>query len=78
MSYKKKRLLVPVSKLAEFADDPEAFRKNLGRVRDPTAAAAGTKAHQNCVKPRKTGPRIGKAIAFVAIAVAIALFLLAH
>lgn len=71
MSYKKKRLLVPVSKLAEFADDPDAFRKHLGRVRYP-------RAHQNRVRPRETGPRIGKAIAFVTIAVAIALFLLAH
>lgn len=73
MSRSKPREMVPVSKLAEFADNPEVFRKTRGAVRDPKAAAAGTKAHQDRVRSSHNGRRLVTAVLFVAIVVIVVL-----
>lgn len=67
MGRRKPRKRVPVSKLAEFADNPAAFRKTRGRVRDPKAAAAGVQAHKNRVRSRNNGSRLLTTIALAAI-----------
>jgi hypothetical protein len=67
MSRSKPRKNVSVSKLAEFADNPEAFRKTRGAIRDPKVAAAGAKAHQDRVRSRHNGRRLVTAVVFVAI-----------
>jgi len=41
MPRSKPRKLVPVGKLAQFADNPDAFRKHLGHAKDRKVAAAG-------------------------------------
>lgn len=77
MSRRKPRKMVPVSKLAEFADNPAAFRKTRGRVRNPEAAAAGAQAHLNRVQSQHNGSRLVTAIVLAAI-VAVVLIAILH
>lgn len=65
------RKLVPVSKLAEFADNPTAFRKTRGQVRDPEAAAAGTRAHREQGRPRQGGRRLASAAIIAGLVVVV-------
>ena len=69
---KPRRSLVPVSKLAWYADNPYSFKKYRGCTRNIAAARAGVNAHKNLAKPTNTLPRLASA-ALIGVLVLLAL-----
>jgi len=49
-----KKRRVAISKLAEYAADPEGYVERRGGVRSAAAARAGTKHHDNLGRPSRT------------------------
>lgn len=48
--------LVPISKLAEFAADPEEFERRRGGVRSQAAVEAGARHHEALGQPERFWP----------------------